>query len=173
AGAGVRRRAQAALRRRGRGASGTAGSGARESAGAGDPASARGAAGMRGWDAVRIAELTGAQLLRAPARTGTSAGPDGVGIDSRPTAPGELFVGLRGERSNGGRHAGEALAAGAWGVLVDAEHAPGALEAAHGAVVLAHPDPLAALQTVAKAWRRELAEGGGRVVAITGSTGKT
>jgi UDP-N-acetylmuramoyl-tripeptide--D-alanyl-D-alanine ligase len=82
-------------------------------------------------------------------------------------------VGLRGQRSNGGRYAREALAAGAWGVLVDAEHAPRALEAAHGAVVLAHPDPLAALQALAKAWRRELAEGRASVVAVTGSTGKT
>jgi UDP-N-acetylmuramoyl-tripeptide--D-alanyl-D-alanine ligase len=58
-------------------------------------------------------------------------------------------------------------------VLVDAEHAFVALEAANGAVVLAHPDPLAALQALAKAWRRELAAAGGSVVAITGSTGKT
>jgi UDP-N-acetylmuramoyl-tripeptide--D-alanyl-D-alanine ligase len=128
---------------------------------------------MRGWDGVRIAELAGAQLLGAPSRTRRSAGPSAVGIDSRATAPGELFVGLRGERANGGSHAGEALAAGAWGVLVDAEHAPGALEAAHGAIVLAHPDPLAALQALAKAWRRELAEAGASVVAITGSAGKT
>jgi len=128
---------------------------------------------MRGWDAVRVAELAGAQLLRAPSPAARSAGPSGVGIDSRATASGELFVGLRGERSNGGRHAGQALSAGAWGVLVDAEQAPGALEVAHDAVVLAHPDPLAALQALAKAWRRELAKGGASVVAITGSTGKT
>ena len=51
---------------------------------------------MRGWDGVRIAELAGAQLLGAPSRTGRSAGPSGVGIDSRATTPGELFVGLRG-----------------------------------------------------------------------------
>ena len=128
---------------------------------------------MRGWDGIRMAELSGAQLLGAPSRTGRSAGPSRVSIDSRTAAPGELFVGLRGEHSNGGRHAREALAAGVWGVLVDAEHAPGALEAAPGAVVLAHPDPLAALQALARAWRRELAERGASVVALTGSTGKT
>ena len=39
--------------------------------------------------------------------------------------------------------------------------------------VLAHPDPLAALAALARAWRRELGARGMRVVAITGSTGKT
>jgi UDP-N-acetylmuramoyl-tripeptide--D-alanyl-D-alanine ligase len=39
--------------------------------------------------------------------------------------------------------------------------------------VLAHPDPLAGLQALARAWRRELGAEGAKVVAITGSTGKT
>ena len=39
--------------------------------------------------------------------------------------------------------------------------------------MLEHGDPLAALQALARAWRRELARGGAKVVAITGSTGKT
>jgi UDP-N-acetylmuramoyl-tripeptide--D-alanyl-D-alanine ligase len=96
-----------------------------------------------------------------------------VSIDSRTLAPGELFVGLPGSRADGGAHAAGALARGAWGVLVGPEHAsPLAAGAAAGAV-LSHADPLGALQTLAAAWRRELAAGGARVVAITGSTGKT
>ena len=39
-----------------------------------------------------------------------------------------------------------------------------------GGAVLVADDPLAALQALARAWRREL---GAQVVAITGSTGKT
>jgi UDP-N-acetylmuramoyl-tripeptide--D-alanyl-D-alanine ligase len=39
--------------------------------------------------------------------------------------------------------------------------------------VLVHPDPLEGLQALARAWRRELGAGGARVVAVTGSTGKT
>ena len=35
--------------------------------------------------------------------------------------PGDLFVGLRGERADGGAFAAQALAAGAWGVLVAPE----------------------------------------------------
>jgi UDP-N-acetylmuramoyl-tripeptide--D-alanyl-D-alanine ligase len=40
-------------------------------------------------------------------------------------------------------------------------------------VTLVAEDPLAALHALARAWRRELGAGGAKVVAITGSTGKT
>ena len=58
-------------------------------------------------------------------------------------------------------------------MLVAPEHARAAVEARTRAAVLAHPDPLAGLQALARAWRQELRAGGTRVVAITGSTGKT
>jgi UDP-N-acetylmuramoyl-tripeptide--D-alanyl-D-alanine ligase len=89
-----------------------------------------------------------------------------VTIDSRDVRPGDLFVGLRGTRADGGRFAGAALDAGAWGVLVAPDHAQ---HSAPGAVIAAD-DPLAALQALARSWRRAL---GARVVGITGSTGKT
>jgi UDP-N-acetylmuramoyl-tripeptide--D-alanyl-D-alanine ligase len=82
-------------------------------------------------------------------------------------------VGLRGERVDGGEHAAQALADGAWGVLVAPAYADALAESAHGGAVLAHSDPLAGLQTLARAWRRELRARGAMVVAITGSTGKT
>ena len=71
-----------------------------------------------------------------------------MSIDSRLLSPGALFVGLRGERADGGTHAAEALAAGAWGVLVAPEHARAAARDGGGGVVLAHPDPLAAMQAL-------------------------
>src|SRR5205814_1255063 len=40
-------------------------------------------------------------------------------------------------------------------------------------IVLEHDDPLRGLQALARAWRAELGCGAARVVAITGSTGKT
>ncbi len=92
-------------------------------------------------------------------------------IDTREAAAGDLFVGLPGERADGGELAPQALEAGAWGVVVAAEHAERAAAAAGGAaVVIAVDRPLAALQALARAWRREL---GCRVVGVTGSTGKT
>ena len=127
---------------------------------------------MRSWDAERVAGAAGARLLRAP-RAEDATGPGGAGIDSRETVAGELFVGLKGGRSDGGAHAPAALRAGAWGVLVAPEHAAAALAGDSAGAVLEHPDPLAGLQALALAWREQLGDGGTRVVAITGSTGKT
>jgi UDP-N-acetylmuramoyl-tripeptide--D-alanyl-D-alanine ligase len=120
---------------------------------------------MRGWDAARVASAAGARLEGGSSPAPSEPGPRCATIDSRSTAPGELFVGLRGERTDGGRYATEALGAGAWGVLVTPEHARAAIEIGAGGVVLAHLDPLEGLQ--------ELRAGGTKVVAITGSTGKT
>ncbi|MGO9488910.1 MAG: UDP-N-acetylmuramoyl-tripeptide--D-alanyl-D-alanine ligase [Solirubrobacteraceae bacterium] len=126
---------------------------------------------MRAWDAERLAAMAGAELLQGG--EGAPSGPSRAGIDSRRIARGELFVGLRGEREDGGEHAAEALERGAWGVLVAPEHAAAAARLGLEGAVLADPDPLAALQRLACGWRGELAMGGAKVVAITGSTGKT
>jgi UDP-N-acetylmuramoyl-tripeptide--D-alanyl-D-alanine ligase len=149
---------------------------------------------MRAWDARHLAAAAGATLVRTPLRADgpprerqpsaqvraqglvqerQPPGPLGVSIDSRAGAPGELFVGLRGERVDGGEHAAQALADGAWGVLVSPAHADALAESAHSGAVLAHAEPLAGLQALARAWRRELRARGAMVVAITGSTGKT
>jgi UDP-N-acetylmuramoyl-tripeptide--D-alanyl-D-alanine ligase len=127
---------------------------------------------MKGWDAQRVAEAAGASVHRRPAPGAVRGGPTGVAIDSRAVSGGELFVGLRGERADGGEHAADALAAGAWGVLVSPEHAA-ACETAGDGVVLVHARPLEGLQALARAWRRELGARGAKVVGITGSTGKT
>jgi UDP-N-acetylmuramoyl-tripeptide--D-alanyl-D-alanine ligase len=147
---------------------------------------------MRAWSAARVAEAAGASLIAGPAAAGGGGvpaaaaapgrqGPCGATVDSRTASPGELFVGLRGERADGGEHAAQALRAGAWGVLVSPEHARSAVAATRaaadergpGGAVLAHRDPLAGLQALARAWRRELGASGAKVVGITGSTGKT
>lgn len=121
---------------------------------------------MREWDAARVAEAADARLLAAGPRAG---GPARVTIDSRAVGPGDLFAGLPGEHHDGGAFAAQALAAGAWGVLARPEHLEGLVAGATGAL-LAAADPLAALQRLATAWRREL---GAQVIGITGSTGKT
>jgi UDP-N-acetylmuramoyl-tripeptide--D-alanyl-D-alanine ligase len=137
---------------------------------------------VREWNAARIAQAAGARLIAEPSPGGPSStltnepGPRRVVIDSRAMARSDLFVGLRGERQDGGEYGAQALVAGAWGVLVADEHAERALAAAlagPGGAVLVHPDPLRGLQALANAWRRELGARGTKVVAITGSTGKT
>jgi len=91
-------------------------------------------------------------------------------IDSREVGSGDLFVGLSGARVDGGVFAARALERGAWGVIVGREHEAELRRAEPGTRVFAVDDPLAALQSLARAWRRQL---GCPTVGITGSTGKT
>ncbi|MEA2306423.1 MAG: UDP-N-acetylmuramoyl-tripeptide--D-alanyl-D-alanine ligase [Solirubrobacteraceae bacterium] len=126
---------------------------------------------MPDWSPERVAAAAGATLATAPDHA--RPGPRRAAIDSRDAAPGDLFAGLVGEHVDGGRFAPDSLRAGAWGVLVGPAHAEAATAAAAGApdgVVLVADDPLAALQRLATAWRRELAC---PVVGVTGSVGKT
>ena len=120
--------------------------------------------------AEQIAAEAGAQLLTGDADEGGTR-PARVVIDSREVGAGDLFVGLPGERVDGGEFAAGALAAGAWGVVVTparaAELVAGAPPAGR---VFAAADPLLALQALARGWRRAI---GCPLVGITGSTGKT
>src|SRR5205823_7408634 len=133
----------------------------------------RAAEPMRTWDATRVAAAAGARLHERAGGESPPGGPERVVIDSRQARAGALFVGLAGERADGGAYAADALSAGAWGALVAPPHAQAAAAAGGRGVVLVHDDPQAALQALAGAWRRELGAAGMRVVAITGSTGKT
>ncbi len=110
----------------------------------------------------QIAAAMGAEIVTR----GGSGHPRRGSIDSNEAGEGDLFFGLRGERVDGGQFAPAAIAAGAWGAVVGQDRASG-LE---GAWVFAVADPLAALQDLASAWRRELDV---PVVGITGSVGKT
>lgn len=118
-----------------------------------------------GW----IAEASAARLELGDAAT---PGPSRVVCDSRQVAAGDLFVGLEGERVDGGKFAASALAAGAWGVLVSCERARELIDGGYRgpAPVLCADNPAASLGLLARTWRREL---GCPVIAITGSTGKT
>ncbi len=109
-----------------------------------------------------IAAAIGAEVVA----TGVDGSPARAVVDSKAAGEGDLFFGLRGENVDGGEFASAALEAGAWGAVV----APGRSAGLAGGWVLAVEDPLAALQTLATAWRRAL---GARVVGITGSVGKT
>jgi UDP-N-acetylmuramoyl-tripeptide--D-alanyl-D-alanine ligase len=116
----------------------------------------------------RLASAARAEVMSA----GGSGRPERAVVDSREVASGDLFFGLRGERADGGAFAAAALAAGAWGVVVEPERAralSGHDEHPDG-WVLASDDVLGSLQGLAREWRREL---DCPVVGITGSTGKT
>jgi UDP-N-acetylmuramoyl-tripeptide--D-alanyl-D-alanine ligase len=91
----------------------------------------------------------------------------GYSIDSRTLKPGDLFFAIRGERFDGHDFVGAALERGACAAVVARDRFRG-LRGMHP--LLLADDPLAALQRLAAAVRRHW---GKRVVAITGSAGKT
>ena len=90
----------------------------------------------------------------------------GVSIDTRTLNRGDLFVAIRGDRFDGADFAQAAIDAGAAGVVMPR----GKAAAAGDAVVIEVDDTIAALQALGHAVR---VESGSKVVAITGSAGKT
>ncbi|MFQ5566461.1 MAG: UDP-N-acetylmuramoylalanyl-D-glutamyl-2,6-diaminopimelate--D-alanyl-D-alanine ligase [Paracoccaceae bacterium] len=93
-------------------------------------------------------------------------GVTGISIDTRSMAPGELFVALAGENRDGHDFVAQALEAGAGAAMVG--HVPDGLAA--DAPLLVVGDTLAALGALGAAAR---ARSGARVIAVTGSVGKT
>lgn len=87
-----------------------------------------------------------------------------VSTDSRKISPGSLFFALKGENFNGNRFALQAIELGAKAAIVDEEP-----ETTHPAIFRVD-DVLAALQLLAAYHRKQM---GIRVLAITGSNGKT
>ena len=116
-----------------------------------------------GWIAGAVAGNREAGGVRGRADTPVRA----VVTDSRTMAAGDVFVALRGPRFDGHTFAAEALARGAAGVVVERAWADAHADAGG---VIAVDDTLRALQDVAHAVR---VASGAKVVAITGSAGKT
>jgi UDP-N-acetylmuramoyl-tripeptide--D-alanyl-D-alanine ligase len=90
----------------------------------------------------------------------------GVAIDTREIAPGDLFVALAGENRDGHAFVAQALAAGAAAAMVS--RVPD--DVPSDAPLLLTGDTLAALGRLGAAGR---ARTGARVIAVTGSVGKT
>jgi UDP-N-acetylmuramoyl-tripeptide--D-alanyl-D-alanine ligase len=116
--------------------------------------------------AATVAEAVGGRIQRGRADRPFT----GVSIDSRTIRPGQLFIGIRGDRFDGAEYADAALAKGAAGAMVPSGRPVVAAEGAGDAVVIEVDDPVAALQALGRHVRRA---SGARVTAITGSAGKT
>ncbi|MGE5602529.1 MAG: UDP-N-acetylmuramoyl-tripeptide--D-alanyl-D-alanine ligase [Nitrososphaerales archaeon] len=115
-----------------------------------------------------------------------------TGVDSRAIKPGDFFVGLSGERTDGNLYLKAAFAAGAVGALAEDRMfetlenvlcvwPDGAMQArggesgqaagpAHTPVLFVVPDALRALQALGAAWRQTLPV---VTIGITGSVGKS
>jgi UDP-N-acetylmuramoyl-tripeptide--D-alanyl-D-alanine ligase len=120
------------------------------------------------------AEMAGCVLVQEHAGAGELE-IGGAAVDSRKVGPGDLFVALEGERTDGHRFLGDAVSRGASAVLVSRKFTEGEegrrmISASH-VPMLAAEDPLAALQRLGKAWVAEFS--GLRRIAVTGSNGKT
>jgi UDP-N-acetylmuramoyl-tripeptide--D-alanyl-D-alanine ligase len=110
--------------------------------------------GLALWTAAEIADATG----------GTASGPfqvSGVETDSRDVRPGDLFVALKGESTDGHRFLDKAFANGAAAALVDRP-----IDWPHVLV----EDTTKALEALAAVARER---GAATVVGVTGSVGKT
>ena len=93
-----------------------------------------------------------------------------VSIDSRALEPGDLFVAIRGERFDGHRFVNDAVSSGALGAIVQQVSLVPDGELARSVLVIEVEDTTRALQDLAREVRRR---SGAKVVAITGSAGKT
>ncbi|UYY59561.1 UDP-N-acetylmuramoyl-tripeptide--D-alanyl-D-alanine ligase [Sphingomonas sp. S2-65] len=106
------------------------------------------------WTSEEIAAATGGSPSADFAATG-------VTFDSREVGPGDLFLALKGEATDGHRFVAQAFASGAAGAIVsDAVEGPQVRVA----------DTTAALDALGRAARARMA---GTVIGVTGSVGKT
>jgi UDP-N-acetylmuramoyl-tripeptide--D-alanyl-D-alanine ligase len=93
----------------------------------------------------------------------------GYSIDSRSLAPGQLFFAIRGPRFDGHQFVAQALDCGAAGAVVEQEFYVAVTGDCRPALIPV-ADTRVALQTLAREVRRRW---GKRLVAVTGSTGKS
>jgi UDP-N-acetylmuramoyl-tripeptide--D-alanyl-D-alanine ligase len=106
------------------------------------------------WTSAEIAAATGGVASAEFAVTG-------VAFDSREVGPGDLFVAMKGEASDGHLYLDQAFAQGAAGAIVSEP-------CAHPHVLVA--DSFTALQMLGRASR---ARSGATIIGVTGSVGKT
>lgn len=121
-------------------------------------------------DSIRSA-CNGAWAARPAGGDARASDVRGFSIDSRTIQPGEVFIAIRGERTDGHHYLADALAKGAAGVIVEDPASIAGISLDEGVWAIRVTDTLNALARLARAHRRAL--DGVRVVAVTGSAGKT
>src|SRR5215212_1254382 len=113
------------------------------------------------WTQDEIAAAASARIV------GRLSGASGVSIDTRTLKPGDLFFAIKGDVHDGHGFVRDALAKGAAAAVVAEERAA---EFAGAGPLLVAPDVLDAMRRLGIAARRR---SGARIVAVTGSVGKT
>jgi UDP-N-acetylmuramoyl-tripeptide--D-alanyl-D-alanine ligase len=118
------------------------------------------------WTIRDVIDAVGGRLLSGDAAAALS----GISIDTRTLKPGDLFIAVRGERFDGHDFVEAAFAAGAAGAVISEPMTALPPAVVSGRALIVVPDTTTALQKLARAVRRR---SGARIVAITGSAGKT
>ena len=122
------------------------------------------------WTPRSLQRSVGGRWLTKPDRLNAPLA--GVSIDTRTIEQGELYIAIRGDRYDGHDYLEQAVHGGA-AVLVVSDEAKAWRGRELGVGVLCVKDSLVALQDLARTYRDCLRDGGVRVVAVTGSNGKT
>lgn len=122
------------------------------------------------FNAKQIIDVTGGSFVVAPLDLRALA--MGLTWDSRTVHPGDIYVALPGERVDGHDYVAAALRAGALVALTMQPLEESVLTVARelGCAIIDVPDTAAAVTDLASAWRSQIQ---GRVIGLTGSTGKT
>lgn len=109
-----------------------------------------------------IANIVAGSLLQGD----TTAAPTGFSHDSRSLAPGEVFIALRGEQTDGHHYLSEAFARGAIGAIISDR----AAIPTEGRNIILIDNPLQALHSLARQWRKRFSS---PIIGVAGSCGKT
>lgn len=121
---------------------------------------------MTFWSPENFKTVLGAAWVARPHEPRDGIPLAGVCTDTRSAKPGEAFIALRGERTDGHAYLADAAAAGCSLLIIDRD-AP----LPPNTPVLRVPDSAGALLALAQAYRRTL--DATRVIAVAGSNGKT
>ena len=117
------------------------------------------------WSAQNLRQVTGGRWQTAPSITTTLTG---VAIDSRTIRKGQVFVAIKGDGFDGHDFVAQAAESGAAMAIVCEDRSyPVSLP------VLFVEDTIGTLGTLADTYRNHLRRGSTRVIAVTGSNGKT
>lgn len=119
------------------------------------------------WTPDWVKHVTGGRWLSKPSEPNHQAG--GLSIDSRTIRPGQVFLAVGGDQFDGHDYVGKALGAGACFAIVD--QVDNRAYPDGGVLLVNHTTE--ALQTLARAHRIKLRDGGCHVIAVAGSNGKT
>ena len=119
------------------------------------------------WTIAALVRATGGELIGADVGGGKVSG---ISIDTRSLTPGDLYVAIRGDNLDGHDYVGAAFAAGASGALVAADWAGLNDVSANAGPLIVVPETLEGMRAIGRAAR---ARCDGRIIAVTGSVGKT